>query len=139
MRQAHSDPTHLLGQLETASLENLRALWRGHLGPPPKLRSKELLRLMLAWNIQTKTTGGLTNETKRKLTRKGHYETFGRKIGNGSILTRKWQNQFFDVIVEEKGFRYNGRIYRSLTAIAKEITGTHWNGPRFFGLRDRDL
>ena len=121
--------------LERLDLDGLRAAWRGRYGPPPLLRSPELLRLMLAWRMQTVALGGLDPEMRRLLRRRGAVQAEGLELGVGATLTRKWQGQTVEVIVEQDGFRWEGRIYPSLSAAATAIAGTRWNGPRFFGLR----
>lgn len=121
--------------LEVLDLEGLRAAWQAHYGPPPKLRSVELLRLMLAWHLQADACGGLDRETRRRLARKGPVQPEGRELGIGTILTRQWQGRQVDVVVEVQGFRHDGRLYPSLSAAATAIAGSRWNGPRFFGLR----
>ena len=56
-------------------------------------------------------------------------------LKSGTRLMREWRGQRYDVLILDNGFEFKGRTYQSLTAIAKEITGTHWSGPRFFGLK----
>jgi len=121
--------------LDSRSLAELRAIWQAHFGRPPKLRSAELLRLMLAWRLQAVAQGGLNRETWRKLARRGPVQPEGRELGVGAILRRDWQGQSIEVVVEETGFLWRGQIWPSLSAIAREATGSRWNGPRFFGLR----
>jgi len=117
------------------NLEDLRAAWARHYGAPPPLRSPHLLRLMLAWRLQADTYGGLDHATRRKLARNGPVQPEGMELGVGTILARSWQGQRVEVIVEQQGFRHNGRLYPSLSAAASAIAGSRWNGPRFFGLR----
>jgi hypothetical protein len=117
-------------------LERLRALWRTHYGPPPPLRSVELLRLMLAWRLQADIHGGLDRETRRRLKRRGALEPEGLALGVGTRLRREWQGRMVEVTVEASGFRWQGTLYPSLSAAATAIAGTRWNGPRFFGLRE---
>ena len=76
--------------LEGVGLSELRRLWTARLGPPPKLRSEELLRLMLAWRLQAEPLGGFTPETRRLLTRRGAIAPEGRTLGDGAILRRDW-------------------------------------------------
>lgn len=122
--------------LETLGLEDLRSLWSARIGYPPKLRSPDLLRLMLAWRLQAEAQGGLTSETRRLLTRRGAVAPEGRALGDGAILRRDWQGRRIEVVVAADGFRWEGKTYPSLSAIARTATGTRWNGPRFFGLRE---
>ncbi len=124
--------------LERLDLEGLRALWRKRYGLPPRLRSIELLRLSLAWRLQADAMGRLDRETRRHLKRRGRVRAEGLELGIGAKLRRNWQGQTVEMVVEEDGFRWNGRTYRSLSAAATAIAGSRWNGPRFFGLRDTD-
>jgi hypothetical protein len=121
--------------LERLDLEGLRAVWRRHFAPPPKLRSPELLRLSLAWRLQAIAHGGLDRETRRKLTRSGPVQAEGLELGVGARLRRQWQGQTVEVVVERDGFRYEDTVFPSLSAAATAIAGSRWNGPRFFGLR----
>ncbi|WP_340148367.1 DUF2924 domain-containing protein [uncultured Sneathiella sp.] len=122
--------------LETLGLRDLRRLWAARFGPPPRLRSEELLRLMLAWRLQAEALGGLPPGTRRLLARRGAIAPEGRALGDGAILRRDWQGRQIEVVVEADGFRWEDRTYPSLSAIARAATGTRWNGPRFFGLRE---
>ncbi len=121
-----------LGALD---LDGLRSAWRARYGAPPKLRSRELMCLMLAWRMQAEVLGGLDRDTRRKLARRGRVETEGLEFGIGARFVRSWQGTTLEVVVAENGFRWNGRVFRSLSAAATAIAGTRWNGPRFFGLR----
>lgn len=123
-------------QLRLLGLEGLRSFWRERFGAPPSNRSPELLRYMIAWRLQAAVHGDLDRTTKRQLDRTGPVAVEGSQLGVGAVITREWQGLRHDVIVTEDGFRWNGRIYRSLSAVAKAITGTKWNGPKFFGLRE---
>ena len=132
---ASGQPRNEVTDLDALDLEALRALWRTHLGRPPALRSVELLRLMLAWRLQVGRHGGLDRDTIRMLRRSGPVQAEGLDLGIGARLTRQWQGATVEVIVEADGFRWEGQLYPSLSAAATAITGTRWNGPRFFGLR----
>lgn len=116
-------------------LYQLREVWRERFGPPPLFRSTELFRLMLAWRIQAAASAGLDAETRKVLARKGVVEAEGRHLGVGATLRREWLGNEVVVEVTESGFSWNGRSFRSLSAVATAIAGTKWNGPRFFGLR----
>ncbi|WP_298125248.1 DUF2924 domain-containing protein [Brevundimonas sp.] len=126
-----AEVAHLL----TLDLEGLRAVWRERYGPPPKLRSPQLLRLNLAWRLQAEAFGGLDAETKRRLRRGGAGASAADRLQPGVRLIREWKGVPHEVVVEDGGFRYDGRLFKSLSVIAREISGTRWNGPRFFGLR----
>lgn len=119
-------------------LKDLRTEWSNRYGSPPPLRSPDLLRLILAWRIQAKAEGGLDRATRRKLKGTGSAVVEGLRLGAGTKLTREWQGITEEVLVETKGFRWRGTLYPSLSAVAMAMTGTRWNGPRFFGLRKPD-
>jgi hypothetical protein len=121
--------------LADLDLQGLRKFWAMRFGPAPKLRSVELLRLMLAWRLQEEALGGLDAPTRQLLARKGRPLPEGQSLGHGAILRRIWQGRVIEAIIEANGFSFEGRRYPSLSAIARKATGTSWNGPRFFGLR----
>lgn len=125
----------LIASIETKDLESLRLLWGKRYGAPPPLRSVSILRMMLAWRIQADTFGGLDASSRKVLARTGPPEPEGRDLGIGARLTRNWKGRKVEVIVEEDGFRWEGRRFASLSAAATAIAGSKWNGPRFFGLR----
>ena len=119
--------------LESASLQELRAEWERRYGAAPELRSADLLRQILSWRIQTAADGGLDRATRRML--KGEPagpETF---FSTGTVITREWKGEEHNVEIVDDGYLYGGRRWSSLSKIARHITGTRWNGPRFFGLR----
>lgn len=120
--------------LEALDLEGLRAEWRRRLGPPPKLRSTELLRLQLAWRIQAAAFGGLDAQTRRLL-RRPIPKTAQPLCRPGDRLIREWDGIRHEVIVTDDGFVYREQTFDSLSAVARAVTGVRWNGPRFFGLR----
>lgn len=132
-----------VNQLEELSTAELRDEWaRCHGTPTPNL-SADLLRLGIAYRLQEKRHGGISRETKRILlqtSRAANERSAGsaspqpRKLTPGTRLVRDWHGTGHTVKVLERGFEYDGKVWRSLTAIAKAITGTHRNGPRFFGL-----
>ena len=121
--------------LTRLDLHQLRDAWRERFGPPPLFRSTELFRLMLAWRIQAAASAGLDADTRKVLSRKGAVEAEGRHLGVGATLRREWLGNEVVVEVTEAGFSWDGRSFRSLSAVATAIAGTKWNGPRFFGLR----
>ncbi|WP_432201790.1 DUF2924 domain-containing protein [Erythrobacter sp. W53] len=132
-----------LDRLEELSIAELREEWaRCNSAPAPNL-SADLLRSGIAYRVQEKRHGGISRETKRILLQASRSASVGsersasppqRKLTPGTRLVRDWHGTGHTVTVLEKGFDYDGQSYRSLTAIAKVITGTHRNGPRFFGL-----
>ena len=121
--------------LDDMDLETLRFIWRTRFGPAPKLRSPEILRLMLAWRMQAGAQGGLGVDTRRAMRRPSAAST-GGELGTGSMLVREWKGRRHEVTAMGEGaFLYGGERYRSLSQVARRITGSRWNGPRFFGLR----
>ena len=121
--------------LEALDLHGLRDEWRKRYGDPPKMRSRELLARLLAWRIQADAFGGLDATTIRLL-KVDRLPPPKPQLSPGARLSREWLGRRHDVDVLEKGFRYAGTDYRSLSEVARVITGTRWNGLRFFGLRE---
>ena len=131
-----------LEALSDLSPNELRKEWRRlYRSQPPRL-SRDLLVRAIAYRIQELRYGGLRKTTSRKLAalvqaRGSGAEAAtegGQRIRAGARLVREWNGRTHTVTVEEEGFTYAGRSYRSLTAIARDITGARWSGPRFFGL-----
>lgn len=110
---------------------------------PPKAFGPDLLRRSIAHRIQERAYGGLSAETRRLLGQLVRGATakpdarleVPRRIKPGSELVRTWNRRTYRVVVLQKGFAYEGKTFASLSEIATSITGTKWNGPRFFGLR----
>ncbi len=119
-----------------------RRLYRAH---PPKRVSRDLLQLGVAWKIQEKAYGGLSTALKRRLadlakTMEQDGDIVRSRVARlkpGAKLIRKWQGETHTVAVLEDGFEWQGKRWRSLSVIAKLITGSHWSGPRFFGLNGK--
>src|ERR1700720_2014865 len=117
----------------------LRARWRLMFGamPPPGL-TKDILARMIAYRIQEEAFGGLDRETiklLRRLARGEKPNELNRRLKAGTVLVREYQGERHTVTVVPGGFSWQDSTYLSLSAIACAITGTAWNGPRFFGLR----
>src|SRR5215472_17275368 len=147
-RPRREDGTELerdIAGLVDRSTQDLRLAWRQlHLtGPPPGL-SRDLMIRALAHQRQQRTEGRASPALRRRL--QGLAEEFekggvsfdpGIMLKTGTTLVRQWRGHTHTVLVREGGFEYEGQRYRSLTVIAKRITGAHWSGPRFFGLTKR--
>ena len=99
----------------------------------PHLCRTPLMRQAIAWHLQTQELGGLSLLEKRQL--QSDAITPSNKPSNGSRLVRVWQGKTHQVTVLENGYLYEDRIWKSLSAIARHITGTPWSGPAFFGLK----
>jgi hypothetical protein len=125
--------------------DELRKEWRRlYRSQPPRL-SRDLLVRAIADRIQELRYGGLSKATRRKLASLVEARDSGAEIARGGAqriragarLIREWNGRTHTVTVEEEGFTYDGRTYRSLSAVARDITGARWSGPRFFGLAIR--
>ena len=112
---------------------------------PPKAFGPDLLRRSIAQQIQEKAYGGLSRPAQRLLdqltkdyrAKPGGKIVLPRRIKPGSVLTREWKGASHRVMVLADGFAYDGKSFGNLSEIACLITGTNWNGPRFFGLRSK--
>jgi len=116
-------------------LEDLRAAWRARYGAPPALRSPDMLRHILAWRIQAERFGGLDPAVRQALGRNGATRDLTAGLAQGARISREWRGRRYDVETVAGGYAYDGQTYRSLSEVARAITGVRWNGPRFFGLR----
>lgn len=136
-----------IAELEGLDSTALRARWAETFGrPPPKKMSQGMLRRALAYRIQEKVLGGLSNAARRRLAAlalpKSKANGPARLVPPvarprpGTRLIREWRGVVHQVTVLEKGFDYQGERYTSLSQIARAITGTRWSGPKFFGLRE---
>ena len=133
-----------LDRLPTTPIADLRKRYRELFRTePPKAFGPDLLRRSIAHRIQEKAYGGLSVPTRRLLDQlvkaaaakpNGRLE-LPRRIKPGSELVRTWKGKSYRVMVMADGFAHDGKTYASLSEIACYITGTRWNGPRFFGLR----
>jgi len=137
-----------VARLRDLDVGALRARWQTVFGrrPPPQL-PRHLLFRVLAYRLQADQLGDLDSDSKRLLDRSGSPEKaaqrakdFGGRIADlkpGTVLEREWKGHMQRVAVLADGFAWNGKTYPSLSKVAGAITGTRWNGPKFFGLRDR--
>src|SRR4029434_6332892 len=140
-------------EIQSLPRPGLRERWKALFGTDPPGYSREHLIRRLAYRVQELAYGGLSAATRAKLRdlvpaseRLGPNGTLGplksRKREDdvpvvGTRLVREWHGVRHEVTVVEKGFEYGGALFRSLSAVAKTITGQHWNGRLFFGLCDR--
>ncbi|WP_216838882.1 DUF2924 domain-containing protein [Caulobacter sp. S45] len=122
----------LVERLEVMDLRALRAFWAERYGDPPPLRSPGLLRCMLAWQLQVQDAGGVDPRLAEALRTRA---TVAPGPPAGAVLIREWKGVRHRAEVVEGGVLYQGRLFESLSSVAREITGARWNGPRFFGLR----
>jgi len=141
------DVAETLARLSAATIFELRGEWRRlHRAPPPMRLSRDLLMRGITYKLQERLLGGLSKSLLRKL----ECQNVGSEASNtkkpvppislkaGTRLVREWRSVTQTVLVHADGFEWNGRRHGSLTIIAEKITGAHWSGPRFFGLRKGD-
>jgi DUF2924 family protein len=134
-----------IARLPDLGLVELRARWKELYGrPAPKFFRRKLLVRGVAYQMQVEVYGGLSPETKRLLrgiaeaVRQGTFDAaavVAPRIKPGTKLVRSWKDNVHTVLALEDGFEWKGARYRSLSTIAKLITGTNWNGWTFFGLK----
>ena len=130
-----------IAHLRGLDRDGLRARWRTCFGrSAPAHLPRHLLLRLLAYRIQAQALGDLDPATVRALERAaGSQERAGapapERVRPGTLLVREWDGVPQRVMALEDGFAWNGTTYKSLSQVARAITGTRWNGPRFFGLR----
>ena len=140
-----------IGHLRGLDLKGSRARWQSVFGgSAPTHLPRHLLIAIIAYRLQVDRFGDLDHITRQLLDRTGVKEsgsaTSARlmtldmkrtELTPGTVLVREWDRKSQRVMVMAQGFAWNGRTYDSLSKVALAITGTKWNGPRFFGLRDK--
>ena len=133
-----------LAALPCLSAEELRAKWRDlRCGEPTAPASRDLMIREIAYKMQERAQGGLAPTVKRRLRTLADQFKANRAgalvpvplLKPGTRLLREWGGKTHTVIVVDEGFEFESERYQSLTQIARRITGAHWSGPRFFGLR----
>lgn len=147
--RAEVDQTVLarLSALKNMSVKELKTEWQSLFAEPAPNNSRIFLEIRLGYRVQELTYGGLDRETRRMLDlladeveglacRKNQIAD-PRNPVTGTRLVREWNGVEHTVTVLTNGFEWQGRRFKSLSAIAREITGTRWNGYRYFGLRER--
>jgi hypothetical protein len=130
-------------RIQSMTIAELRALWRARFNSEqPEAFGPDLLRRSMAQKLQEDAYGGLDKKTARLLNqlraqsaRTNGKIVISRRIKPGAILVREWKGKSHRITVLDDGFGFEGKPYDSLSEIARRITGTRWNGPRFFGLR----
>lgn len=136
-----------LTRLSTMPIIELRKRYREVIKrTPPVTFGPDLLRRSIAYHLQERVHGRLSAGIRNELLAVAKSAGLGvagklpilRKIKSGSVLVRKWKGAAHRVVVTDGGLLYAGKKYTTLSEVAREITGTRWNGPRFFGLRPRD-
>ena len=138
----HEDVSQRIASLPALNKAQLLVVWRENFShpPPPKLR-KELMVPVLAYRIQEKEFGGLSHQARKKLEELARTANIRKRqpsaVEDGTRLVRTWRGEVHEVSVTDSGYLYRGQQYSSLSRIAREITGTQWSGPLFFGTKKR--
>jgi len=146
-RQRHGgNETSLSSDLDaipSMTYSELHLAWRRHYrAVPPKKMSRDILELGIAWKIQENKLGGLSAAVKRQIADLARTMETKSDLAKprvvtpkpGARLLRAWNGATHEVLAVEDGFLWAGKTWLSLSVIAREITGTRWSGPRFFGL-----
>ncbi len=146
--------TQEIQELRGMAVPELVERYEAAFGKPPRVKHREWLWRRIAWKIQEQRFGGLSAVAKRRLDEliaeldlplNGKRTVRGKVNGRGTasdpvvgtVLVRKWREQEIHVTRTEDGWECDGVVHRSLSAVAKAITGAHWNGRLFFGLKSR--
>ena len=132
--------------LKNQPIQKLKQLWQQLFDEAPPPYQRHYLIPRLAYRLQELAYGSMTEKPAATLDAMANQMEKGKKFSNpmlkgqpavGTKLIREYQGINYEVVVAEAGFVYRGQTYKSLSAIARKITGTRWNGPLFFGLRTR--
>ena len=141
--KAEADLIARVRSLPDCPRAELESEWRRLWSPKvPRHASREFLIRAVAYGLQAEVYGGLDAETLRLLKKASEANCKSsrlqpRRLSKGSKLLREWHGEMHEVLVLDKGFAWRGETYSSLSAIARTITGTNWNGWVFFGLKRR--
>jgi len=133
-----------LARLPGLDRQELFELWRKLYGTePPKKSSNQFMIRAIAYRMQEQVFGGLKPDTKRFLTKTASDAAAGKQISvpvtikPGTKLLREWHGTTYEAIISETGVMFQGKQYRSLSEVARAITGVRWSGPLFFGLKGK--
>ncbi|MCI0408344.1 MAG: DUF2924 domain-containing protein [Acidobacteria bacterium] len=146
-----------IAKLQQMTTAELRAEWRRVMGEEPRSYNKAWLWKRLAWAIQAREYGGLSARAQARLEELLPFAEIWMPLGKrafpssepsspsnghdrlspGTVITRPYKGRTLVVTVREDGFEHDGAVYRSLTAVARAVTGSHWNGRHFFGLKSK--
>lgn len=134
-----------VSSLDEMNIAELRRAWMRQLAEPlPPLRAPELLRRELAWRLEAHTFGDIDARLRQRLDQHGKPSNKRSKrqvrtaaTPAGTTLVREWDGIPYSVVVLTDGYLFEGEMFRSLSQIARQITGVRWSGPRFFGLQGK--
>jgi len=129
-----------ISRLESLAIDQLRKEWRRlHQTPPPRRLSRDILLRGITYKMQESAFGGMSKAILRKLHPSKATPVKKRQprpsFKPGTRLLREWHGVTHTVVILADGVEWCGQRYRSLSVVAREITGAHWSGPRFFGLK----
>jgi hypothetical protein len=129
-----------IDRVRSLGFDELRALWRRTFrSSPPSAFTKDLVARFICWHLQEQAFGGLDPSAMKLLDGLAHGDKRGaeraRRLKAGTVLVREYQGERHTVTVVADGFLWRDSTYKSLTTIARAITGTAWSGPRFFGVQ----
>lgn len=128
--------TDLIAGIECLDRSGCLEHWREIFGrSPPKYLSPQFMRRALIWETQNQHLGGVSARTIRHLNQVASGKAVLVKAKPGSHLVREWNGLTYQVEVVDGSYVMDGKTWRSLSAIARHITGAHWSGPRFFGVQ----
>lgn len=132
--------------LRSMGVEALRVRWAKRFrSTAPSIQSADVLLRFYAWRIQAESYGELDDDTRTLLARaraavakgKSPLPRSAMQLRSGTVLVREWRGVTHRVLVLDRVFQHDNKRFRTLTEVARAITGTHWSGPRFFGLEER--
>ena len=137
-----------VAEVQNMGVEQVKDTWRTLYGTEPPAYTVEFLKKRIIYRIQEIAFGGISDATKKRMADvlvEYGYDEIGARPKKfkgkqeapvpGTRLLREWHGETYEVVVTRTGYNYLGRNYNSLSAIARKITGTQWNGCAFFGLR----
>jgi hypothetical protein len=124
-----------LRRVKAMSSSELKSEWQRLFKALPPRLSPELMRLAIAYKVQERKLGKLCPAVARDVRSSAGVRRPQVKLKPGTRLVRSWNGRTVDVLVAEDGYIFDDRAFRSLSQIAREVTGTPWSGPRFFGLK----
>ena len=134
--QQNEEVSILISEIEALDRAACLDRWREAFGrSPPKYLSPQFTKRVLIWEVQNRALGGVSVKTTRRLKQIAAGKTLPSTAKPGSHLVREWNGRTYQVEVVEGGYVMDGKTWRSLSALAKHITGAHWSGPRFFGVQ----
>jgi hypothetical protein len=130
------DLSILITEIDAFDRADCLECWRETFGrSPPKYLSPQFMKRVLIWEMQNRELGGVSARTTRRLQQISAGKPVPTMAKPGSCLVREWNGRTYQVEVTGSDYVMDGRSWRSLSAIARHITGAHWSGPRFFGVQ----